>query len=231
MAPTARRRRRWVRWLPVAIGAYLLVAYLALPAFWKRDDRAPPVANAMPTLTQGADGLPGDPVNLEIVGDATRLHDAMLAAGWVVADPLDAEDDARIVVDTLDHHAYPDAPVSRLFLYGRAEDVAFEMPIGDDPARRHHVRFWRVPSEPVRWLGAASLDQSVGLARTTGQVTHHIAPDVDAERDHVLATLRSAGRLQRLRYIDGFQHTPAGSNAGGDPWRSDGRLGVGVLRD
>jgi hypothetical protein len=41
------------------------------------------------------------------------------------------------------------------------------------------------------WLGAATFDTRVGFSHTTGQVTHHIGPDVDAERDRY----RTDGRL------------------------------------
>ena len=41
-------------------------------------------------------------------------------------------------------------------------------------------------------MGAATFDRGVGLSRYTRQVTHHIAPDVDAERDTLLADLAAA---------------------------------------
>ena len=84
------------------------------------------------------------------------------------------------------HRPYPTAPVSPLFYDGRREDLAFQKPDGTSPARRHHVRFWRVLDSgeegPPVWLGAATFDRSVGLSRYTGQVTHHIGADIDAER-------------------------------------------------
>ena len=82
---------------------------------------------------------------------------------------------------------YAEAPVSPLFVFGRKQDLAFEKPVGENARRRHHVRFWRstdLGREGVPlWIGAVTFDRSVGLSRTTGQITHHIAPDIDAERD------------------------------------------------
>src|SRR5437868_5592951 len=79
---------------------------------------------------------------------------------------------------------YDGAPVSSLYLFGRKEDLAFEQPVGDDPRHRHHVRFWQTDKlddgRPV-WVGSAVFDRRVGLSRTTGQVTHVTAADVDAE--------------------------------------------------
>lgn len=72
-------------------------------------------------------------------------------------------------------------------------------------------------------------DIGVELSRTTGQVTHHITPDVDAERDLLLAELTSAKQVQSVRWIDGYQTVRQGKNGGGDPWHTDGRLPVILL--
>lgn len=221
-------RLLWASLLAVAL--YALAAYIVAPDYWRRFVGMHPSVDDVPNLTRGGDGLPGDPVNLTLHGDEQALRAAMAKAGWDVAAPLDLRDDARIVVDTLAHRAYADAPVSRLFLFARVEDIAFEMPIGGDPSRRHHVRFWRDgEGASMRWVGAATMDKSVGLSRTTGEVTHHIDADVDAERDHVLATLHAAGLLPDQWYVAGFHKVREGRNAGGDPWRTDGRLGAGRL--
>ena len=37
-----------------------------------------------------------------------------------------------------------------------------------------------------------TFDRRVGLSHDTGQVTHHIAPDIDAERDGLMRDLRAA---------------------------------------
>ena len=227
----ATRARTVAAWLLALAALYLLAAYVAAPDAWKEFVRSHPRTDDVPNVTTGGDGLPGDPVNLALYGGDAQLRAAMAAAGWHVADPLDLRDDARIVADTLARRAYADAPVSKLYLFGRVEDVAFEMPIGDDPARRHHVRFWRSgDGDATRWVGAATLDRSVGLSHTTGQVTHHIDGAVDAERDHVLDSLRDADRLRDRWYVAGFHRVREGRNAGGDPWHTDGRLGAARLR-
>ncbi|HVC97169.1 MAG TPA: LssY C-terminal domain-containing protein, partial [Pirellulales bacterium] len=126
-----------------------------------------------------------------------------------------------------------DAPVSNLFLWGRKEDLAFEQPVGDDPRQRHHVRFWiseKVDPDgrPV-WVGAAIYDKKVGLSHTTGQVTHHTAPDIDTERDYLFSDFENTGDLSENYIHDGFHTTLSGRNGGGDPWHTDGRLFVGVI--
>jgi hypothetical protein len=123
--------------------------------------------------------------------------------------------------------------VSNLFLFGRKQDLAFEQPVPGGPKQRHHVRFWRWDQQrdglPV-WFGSATYDERVGLSYTTGAVTHHIAPDVDRERDRIAAELADDGCVKRREWIDGFHAVREGRNGGGDPWRTDGRLAVLYLQ-
>ena len=66
-------------------------------------------------------------------------------------------------------------------------------------------------------------------SHTSGQITHHIGPDVDAERDRIMKEIEQAGWAQDVDYRDGFHKDLQGKNGGGDPWHTDGRLGVAVL--
>jgi hypothetical protein len=215
------------------VATYLIVAYLLLPMLWKGYEKRHPALDDAPNITTTGDKHPGDPINLGLIGSKEDLQRSMHAAGWHTADPLGLKSDFRIAADTILRKAYPDAPVSDLFLFGRREDFAFEQPVGGDPTKRHHVRFWR--SEKVDaegrplWFGSGTYDERVGLSYTTGQITHHVAPDVDTERDHVLDTLQKAGQLESRSYLDNFHPNRSGRNGGGDPWRTDGRLGVGTL--
>jgi hypothetical protein len=70
----------------------------------------------------------------------------------------------------------------------------------------------------------------VGLSYTTGPVTHHIAADVDAERDRIVSELTRSGCVQDVRGINGFQQGAEGRNGGGDIWRTDQRLAVIEMR-
>ena len=76
---------------------------------------------------------------------------------------------------------------------------------------------------------SATYDQRVGFSHTTGQITHHIAADVDTERDHLIGTLDQTGSLSEVYYVDDFHKVREGRNGGGDLWRTDGRLAVGVI--
>ncbi len=118
-------------------------------------------------------------------------------------------------------------------MFGRRQDLAFERPAAKSPKQREHVRFWQwdgheADGRPI-WLGAATFDRSVGLSHYTGQVTHHIAPDVDAERDRVIADLSKAGLLTRTYQVGGVGPTLSGHNGGGDRYFTDGEIDVGLL--
>jgi hypothetical protein len=233
--PDTTPRRSFPRWARIALGllgAYLLAAYVLLPQLDKRKSRLTHTLRDQPDLTHTGTGLPGDPVNIALVGSEEDAVRSLAAAGWRPADPLTFESSVRIAVDTVFHKPDANAPVSNLFLFGRKEDLAFEKPVGDSPRERHHVRFWHAEKtedgRPV-WIGSAAFDIGVELSRTTGQVTHHISADIDAERDLILADLTKANQVLSSRWEDGFHKELQGKNGGGDPWRTDGRLLVVTL--
>jgi hypothetical protein len=180
-------------------------------------------------VTHTSDGHPGDPVNIALEGGEEDLVRAMLATGWYPADPVTFSSSVRIAVDTAMRQPDDTAPVSPLYLFGRTQDFAFEQPVPGGPRHRHHVRFWRWDKlrngSPV-WFGAITYDERAGLSYTTGQVTHHIGADVDAERDRLGAQLVGAHWSSGIEWIADFQMPREGRNGGGDLWHTDGRLAV-----
>jgi hypothetical protein len=212
---------------------YLLVAYVVMPAAWSRYAHRHPAMDDVPGITETGDGKPGDPLNVALIGAETDLKRIMVAAGWFPADPLTLRSCLEIPDASVLKRPYDDAPVSSLYLFGRKEDLAFEQPVGDNPRHRHHVRFWRSEKldqdgRPI-WVGSAIYDQRVGLSRTTGQITHVTAPDIDAERDYLFNCLEQTGDLSETYFVDDFHKVREGRNGGGDPWHTDGRLLVGEI--
>ena len=178
-------------------------------------------------------GLVGDPVNLGVTGTARQLHRAMTDAEWVLADPITARSSWRIVVAAVFKHSYPTAPVSPLLLFGRPHCLAYQQQVGGNPTERHHVRFWRCPDDfalpggrHVDWIGGASYDCANGVSLYTLQVTHHIAPDIDVERDRVQDTLSRAHPEVTADRLVNFVTAFDGRNGGGDPVHTDGDLTV-----
>ncbi len=204
---------------------------MIVPRLWKHHEEHGADFRDGPRVTHTADGIPGDPLNIALVGTEEEVIRAMIAAGWDPADALTFRSSVRIVVDTVLRKPDDAAPVSNLYLFGRKEDLAFEKPVGGSPKERHHVRFWRMNKtydDRPAWIGSAAYDIGVELSRTTGQVTHHISPNVDAERDLLVADLSKAVPTQ-VKWLDGFHKELQGRNGGGDPWRTDGRLAIVIL--
>jgi hypothetical protein len=235
-AETPPKRRPWrhvFRLLVALLLLYVAGAYLVAPAIWTRYVKRHPSLDDVPGITQTKDGIPGDPVNVALIGTEADVKEIMAAAQWHPADALSLRSDVKIAADAVLKRQYDDAPVSNLYLFGRKEDLAFEQPVGPDPRRRNHVRFWRSekadPDGRPVWVGSASYDERVGLSHTTGEITHHIAPDIDTERDHLLHDLQQTGDLSETYVVDGFHKILEGRNGGGDRWHTDGDLWVGVI--
>ena len=233
--PVSRRRRLLVRALTVVVAlivAWLLLAYLILPALWRHYEHHPALEN-VPKTTLTAQGIPGDPLNVGLIGTESELIQAIHDSGWDDADPITVKTSIRIAGSVLRTEPYADAPVSSLFLFGRKQDLAFEKPAGKSASHRHHVRFWKSTEYgkggvPL-WIGAVTYDRSVGLSHRTGQITHHIAPEIDAERDGLLADLGKNGWLRVEFQVTGVGATLLGRNGGGDRYYTDGELTIGVL--
>jgi hypothetical protein len=231
MTQVAGRRRWWIVLVGVLI-AYLMLAYIILPALWSHHEHEPGLAS-LPMVTRTADGIPGDALNVGLVGGKEDVLRAMHAASWFPADPITLRTSIDIVGSVVLDRPYHDAPVSPLYYDGKKEQFAFEKPDGKSADKRHHVRFWLVlekgnDGRPV-WLGSVTFDRGVGLSHDTGQVTHHIAPDIDAERDGLMRDLREAGMVQDFFQISGTGPTLFGRNGEGDPYYTDGEIDVATL--
>ncbi len=215
------------------IVAYFAIAYVAAPLAWTHHDRQPAIAN-LKMRTHTSQGIPGDPINVGAVGDQAALLRAFARAGWTPADPITLASSLEIAESVVLHRPDDTAPVSPLFFDGRKQDFAFEKQVGGSADRRHHIRFWKA-SEPAReggplWLGSATFDRGVGLSRYTGQITHHIGPDLDAEREFVIDDLKRAGVVSEVYQISGSGPTAYGRNGEGDPYFTDGEVRVAVLK-
>jgi hypothetical protein len=192
-----------------------------------------PALTGSPRHTTTFQGHQGDAVNVAFIGSDEELHRMAAAAGWYAADPITLETSLRIAADVVLHKPYPHAPVSDLYLWNRRQDAAFEQPVGGSPKQRHHVRFWRSRERdhlgrPL-WLGAATFDERLEISRTTGGVTHKIAPDIDSERNKLVSDAIRAGTLDGYYWVEAFHEQDRGRNGGGDPYVTDRRLAVGVI--
>ncbi|MGA0562150.1 LssY C-terminal domain-containing protein [Ancylobacter sp. VNQ12] len=214
-------------WGLAAILVWGALAYVMLPRLWTHHERQPGIKH-LPMVTQTKQGIPGDPIDIGLVGTREDVIRSMYAAGWQPADPVTLKSSIEIVGSVLLRRPDPQAPVSPLYYDGRVEDLAFEKEVGRSANRRDHVRFWKVmdagtEGAPV-WLGSATYDRGVGLSHYTGAVTHHIGPDVDAVRDLIIGDLKAAGVVRDIYQVTGLGPTLFGRNGGGDRYYTDGEL-------
>lgn len=227
---------RWVdRRVPSVLAlalSYAIAAYLILPrsvhlglAILRR--------KRVPSYTITGDGLPGDPVNVVLVGTLSQLRAAFAVAGWFEADRLSLASAWRMIRAFVCNSPYPTAPFSTLYLFGRGQDIGFQKPIGNSPRRRHHVRFWALdlahetslgkaqfwrggappPADArVLWVGAGTKDTGFSLTRLTFKVTHATDADTDIERDFIVAELSSFRVIGETIWYRAGQHLPAHVN-------------------
>lgn len=192
-----------------------------------------PQTTTRPLPTKGKKPAPqqgGDLVNMVLLAPGkAQLVKAFRKAGWSEPNLLE-----YLQHPFLDINHFP---ISRLFLWGRKQDVAFSQDTSLDLAHRHHVRFWKSPwhcGASEVWVGTASEDIGVEKNRMglrSGPTTHLIDPDLDRERNYVLHQLNSrlkvpTGALPRKPQPEPIE----GVNGNLDPYVSDGYLGVLDLR-
>lgn len=227
----------WGWWLILFFVLFwALLAYLLLPRLHSILTRIY-VPGYFIGRARTSDGLLGDPINLALRGNQAQLESAMADAGWTRADPVTTRTSLRIVTSTLTRRSYDEAPVSPLLLFGRVQDLAYQQEVEGNPAKRHHVRFWRCPEGwrlpgggEADWLGAGTFDRSVGFSLFTLQLTHKIDQDTDIERDHIVATLTAACPDARVNVIRDFSTGYHSRNGGGDTITTDGDLPIVDLR-
>lgn len=203
----ADNRLPWV----LALGlTYGIAAYIVLPRAVRMGLKILQ-RKSVPSFTTTGDGLPGDPVNLALVGTLQQLRAAFATVGWSEADRLSLASSWRMIRAFVLKSPYPTAPFSTLYLFGRGQDIGFQKAIDNSPRKRHHIRFWalslaraedtagtasfwlntdRPPDDAcVLWVGAGTKDTGLSLTQLTFQITHATDSDTNAERDHIIAEL------------------------------------------
>jgi hypothetical protein len=201
---------------------YIIAAYLLVPAViraWRI--LKPPKHTPLYCVTP--DGFASDPLNIGIIATRSELNSAMEQSGWYIADRHSLRNMLYEIASVVMGWSYPTAPVSNLYLLGRKQDVAFEIPAGS-ASSRHHVRFWattfetkppmsiksihwhnrraHIQDDTLLWLGAASFDVGINLIRHNLQVTHMIDPDTNLERGLIVEQLRAQKLVRKVETIE-----------------------------
>lgn len=223
----ADRRLPWFLALAVTYG---IAAYIILPRAIRMGLKVLQ-RKSVPSFTITGDGLPGDPVNVALIGTLQQLRDAFATLGWSEADRLNLSSSWRMARAFVLKSPYPTAPFSTLYLFGRGQDIGFQKPIDNSPRQRHHVRFWALnleraedtlgsasfwlntdkpPQEArVLWVGAGTKDTGISLTRLSFQITHATDSDTNAERDFIVAQLQDKRVIQDVTLSRSGQPLPA----------------------
>ena len=236
-------------WIIALAATYAAAAYVILP-YAVRMGLKILQRRRVPRYTLTADGLPGDPVNLALIGTFEELRAAFAAAGWTQADPLSLKSSWRMVRAFVLDQPYTEAPFSTLYLFGRGQDIGFQRAIGDSPRKRHHVRFWAksiraievgadTPSfwfntdrpdaaQSVLWVGAGTKDTGLSLTRLTFQITHATDADTNAERDYIVEALQKCGAISEPTLHQTGDRLSANHV---NHYVTDGEVAVAALKD
>ena len=216
-----------VPWVLALALTYGIAAYGILPRVVRLGLKIL-LRKSVPRFTTTGDGLPGDPVNLALIGTLGELRAAFTATGWTEADPLSLASSWGMIRAFVFNRPYPAAPFSTLYLFGRGQDIGFQKAIDDSPRKRHHIRFWalsleraeepmqnasfwlntdRPPADAtVLWVGAGTKDTGLSLHRV------HLPDHPRHRRRH-----QRGARLHRRRTARSSRHRrrhqPAGRQA------------------
>jgi hypothetical protein len=185
-----------------------------------------------PSRAESKARKPGDPLNLVVIGNSGQIMAAFQKAGWSEAKRLGARSAVGTVRAMASDEGYGQAPVSQLYLFGRAEDLAFEKMLNTF-LKRHHLRLWRTTATTADnreiWMGATTHD--IGLDVHFGVVSHAIDSDLDWERGKVGADLMAGGMVAAEQPVTRPNPLSTGKTATGGTWKTDGQMLVIELKN
>ena len=188
----------------------------------------------IPRRVSDQQGNPGDMVNVLLLGTEDQIVAAFKAAGWVHVDSSVGDTVLTGLVDSIEKKDYLTMPMSRLYLFGRAQDYGFAHA---EPVRvvmsRNHLRLWKSPytagGETV-WCVAATHDVGFERDQRNNSVTHKIDPAIDGEREFVNNTLSGTGLVIARDHVTPSEPLTEAKTATGGEFHSDGRILVLVLK-
>ena len=183
------------------------------------------VMDYLPPRVFDAEGREGDMLNLVLVGQREDLENSFERAGWVTTDKWNP-----IFVWHLFLHGTRDAtmPMARFFLFGRVQDYSYALPEpGSIVSRRHHLRLWKtdhtLDGTPI-WVGSATHDVAIEVAKRGRLIDHRIDPNVDAERDFVGIDLTNTSTISRQEYLQSADPVFQAETVSGQTYYSDSKV-------
>ena len=161
-----------------------------------------------------------------IVGEILDENYSFLRAGWDETETIYGGSLWKTLGSALSGSEYRYSPVSALYVFGRAQDVALQK-ARTSIHKRNHLRLWLTPlryeGDPV-FIGQISRDIGVRFTWKT-ITTHKIDPDVDETREYLLEDLAYSQSVRAFAYARGVRAAPFDNPRGnltGDPYFTDG---------
>jgi hypothetical protein len=150
--------------------------------------------NQLPSRTLDKKAHAADLIDVAFLGSREQLDQAFQAAGWKPSDAVSRRAVMRQFHAFLEQTNYPNAPMSPQSFEGRQPDLTLEKTL-DSYEKRDHVRIWGLGQTangtPV-WGSAAVRETGATLSLTHKGFIHHVAADLDQERQVILRDLQAA---------------------------------------
>jgi hypothetical protein len=134
-----------------------------------------------------------------------ELKKPFFKAGWDETEVLTGSSAWR-TVKAFFGGEYKHAPMSALYVFGRAQDVGLQK-ARDTIHERNHLRLWVTP---IRFQGkhvwVGTITRDIGVYFTTkawNLMTHAIDPDVDEARTYLIEDLATAQSIERFGHLEG----------------------------
>ena len=184
---------------------------------------------SLPCCASNAEGTgQGDPLNLVLIGSGESMIAALTASGWDFTEAITLDSIRRMIGAAIEELAFPTAPISSLYAFGRKQDLALQRG-RSTISQRNHMRLWLAPFRcegmPV-WVGQVSRDIGVKLtAKSSTLTTHIIDPVVDESREYLFHSLLHHESVSQFAFVKGVGEATMDNpnfNLTGDPYITDG---------
>ncbi len=167
-----------------------------------------------------------EPISFIVVGDEEQLIKLFTAAGWSRAENPNFKNFLKLSSAIAKNISYPTAPMTPSFYQSKTNNLGFEKSTDLNTARqRHHTRYWKTNykiNNADVWVATASFDQGVELGPVIQLPVHKINPNIDAEREFIMADFEKTSLIGSYQKIDLVGETN-GTNAAGNNFTTDGQ--------
>jgi hypothetical protein len=174
----------------------------------------------------GTHVAPGNKISGFVFTNLDDVYYAFIRAGWDETETIYRASLFKTIRSFLFGGRYRYSPVSALYVFGRAQDVALQR-ARTSIHERNHLRLWLAPMRfdgKLVWIGQISRD--IGVRFTSKTITtHKIDPDVDETRSFLVQDLWYSQGLEKLGYVNGVgaaSYDEPRGNLTGDPYFTDG---------